>query len=99
MANSENQAEMEAMAARASMREAKAATKEDLREMADSARAAAVHGTEFAKEAARTYYSEGKERVLRTEDEIEAYVRAHPMKAMLICGGIGALLGFLCARR
>ncbi len=50
-------------------------------------------------ERARNLYRKGKDKVLEAEDNFETYVGAHPIKTVLVAGGIGLAVGFLLGRR
>ena len=55
------------------------------------------------RERARNLAQKAKDRAVELEGEFEGYVRAHPVKAVAMAAGVGALLGFaigaLVARR
>jgi ElaB/YqjD/DUF883 family membrane-anchored ribosome-binding protein len=52
-----------------------------------------------ATEIASEYYQQGREQVLALEQTIEAQIRDKPIQSLLIAGGVGLLIGFLCRRR
>jgi len=56
-----------------------------------------------AREKAESVYRRSKERALEMEGEFEDYVRAKPVKSVLIAAGVGAgiglVLGVLLGRR
>jgi ElaB/YqjD/DUF883 family membrane-anchored ribosome-binding protein len=52
-----------------------------------------------ATEIASDYYQQGREQVLALEQAVEAQIRDKPIQSLLIAGGVGLLLGFLCRRR
>ena len=52
-----------------------------------------------ARERAKGYYQQGKEKLGTYEETVEEYVRERPVKAILIAAGIGVLLGVLLGRR
>jgi ElaB/YqjD/DUF883 family membrane-anchored ribosome-binding protein len=52
-----------------------------------------------ADERVRNLYRKGKEKVIEAEENFESYVRAHPVKSVLVAGGVGLAVGFLLGRR
>jgi ElaB/YqjD/DUF883 family membrane-anchored ribosome-binding protein len=50
-------------------------------------------------ERARNLYRKGKDKAIEVEDNFENYVGAHPIKSVLVAGGIGLAVGFLLGRR
>lgn len=52
-----------------------------------------------ATEIAAAYYQQGREQVLALEQAVEAQIREKPIRSLLIAGGLGLLIGFLCRRR
>jgi hypothetical protein len=52
-----------------------------------------------AEERVRNLYRKGKEKVIEAEESFESYVRAHPVKSVLVAGGVGLAVGFLLGRR
>lgn len=59
----------------------------------------AFHETDVTAERADTIYQKGKERVLLAEESFETYVRAHPIKSVLVASGIGLACGVLLGRK
>jgi hypothetical protein len=55
--------------------------------------------TEVANGETRSFYQKGKEKVLRAEENFEGYVRAHPIKTVLMATGVGLVIGALLGRR
>jgi ElaB/YqjD/DUF883 family membrane-anchored ribosome-binding protein len=54
--------------------------------------------TTQGKEIATEYYEQGREQVLAWQHQLENQVRAKPLQALLIAGGIGALFALLRRR-
>ncbi len=52
-----------------------------------------------ADERVRHLYRQGKEKVIEAEENLESYIRAHPVKSVLVVGGVGLAVGFLLGRR
>lgn len=51
------------------------------------------------EERARSVYQKGKEKALQAEEHFENYVRAHPVKSVLIATGVGLAFGVLLGRK
>ena len=51
-----------------------------------------------AKETVSEYYEQGRETLRALPQTVEAQIRAHPLEAMLLAGGVGLLLGLLWRR-
>jgi ElaB/YqjD/DUF883 family membrane-anchored ribosome-binding protein len=52
-----------------------------------------------ARDRVRQLYRQGKERAVEVEEGFEDYVRAHPIRSVLVAGGVGLAVGFLFGRR
>jgi ElaB/YqjD/DUF883 family membrane-anchored ribosome-binding protein len=72
---------------------------QSLREMADVAKETGREQIDRARERAVEYYEEGRERVRMWGENLEAYVQEQPLRALLIAGGVGLLLGIIFKRR
>lgn len=64
------------------------------RELSQKAQDLTTQGKEIATE----YYEQGREQVLAWQHQLENEVRAKPLQALLIAGGIGVLFGLLRRR-
>ena len=53
---------------------------------------------EHLRESAQDYFEQGRAKAEEWTGNVESYVQEQPMKALLIAGGIGLLLGFLWRR-
>jgi len=51
------------------------------------------------KETVTEYYEQGRENLQDLNQTMEAQIRARPIQALLVAGGIGVLLGLLWLRR
>jgi ElaB/YqjD/DUF883 family membrane-anchored ribosome-binding protein len=51
-----------------------------------------------AKEAVSEYYEQGRESLQALPQTMEAQIRARPLQALLVAGGVGLLLGLLWRR-
>ena len=56
----------------------------------------AVHG---AADAARDAYESAKNRATELEDTLEKAIRKHPIRSILVAGGVGLVLGLILTRR
>jgi ElaB/YqjD/DUF883 family membrane-anchored ribosome-binding protein len=76
---------------------------ESLADEIPAAAASLAGRIERAGERAGDLYQRAKTRAIDKEAEFEDYVKEHPVKSVLVAGGVGAgiglLLGFLFARR
>jgi ElaB/YqjD/DUF883 family membrane-anchored ribosome-binding protein len=52
-----------------------------------------------AEERVRNLYRKGKDKAIEVEENFETYVRAHPIKTVLVASGVGLAIGFLLGRR
>jgi ElaB/YqjD/DUF883 family membrane-anchored ribosome-binding protein len=68
---------------------------EKAQELGAKAQELGTQATEIAAE----YYQQGREQVLALEQAVEAQIRDKPIQSLLIAGGVGLLIGFLCRRR
>lgn len=73
--------------------------KDDLRGLTKTAKEVAQDKLGEVKQKAAGYVDEGKQKVVRAEDQVESYIREQPLKSVLIAAGAGVLLGFLLSRR
>jgi len=71
----------------------------DLKEMGDIVRDAAQEKLGQVRENATEYYEQGRENVHGVLCNFEQYVRARPVKSVLIAAGIGLLFGRFWMRR
>jgi ElaB/YqjD/DUF883 family membrane-anchored ribosome-binding protein len=69
--------------------------REKAQELGTKAQELGTQATEIAAE----YYQQGREQVLALEQAVEAQIREKPIRSLLIAGGLGLLIGFLCRRR
>jgi len=75
------------------------AVREDLGQLGRLAKQAAKEKLEEAREVAADYYDQGRKKADELETQLADYVRARPLKSVLIAAGIGALFGILISRR
>jgi ElaB/YqjD/DUF883 family membrane-anchored ribosome-binding protein len=73
--------------------------KEDLGQLGKLAKDATREKLGEAREAAADYYEKGRVKAGELESQLTDYVRAKPLKSVLIAAGVGALLGILASRR
>jgi len=52
-----------------------------------------------AKETVSEYYEQGRESLRALPQTLEEQIRARPLEALLVAGGVGLLLGLLWQRR
>lgn len=52
-----------------------------------------------ARDTAREYLERGKERAIAMEEGLESYIQDHPVRSILIAGGVGIVIGALLFRR
>jgi ElaB/YqjD/DUF883 family membrane-anchored ribosome-binding protein len=71
----------------------------DLKEMGDIVRDAAQEKLGQVRENATEYYEQGRDNVHGVLCNFEQYVRARPVKSVLIAAGIGLLFGRFWMRR
>jgi ElaB/YqjD/DUF883 family membrane-anchored ribosome-binding protein len=71
----------------------------NIREMGSQVRQTAQEKIEQMRQQASEYYEQGRERAREIQQNLEGYVQEKPIKALLIAGGIGLLLGVLWKRR
>ena len=71
----------------------------DLKEMGGIVRDAAQEQLGQVRENATEYYEQGRDNVHGVLCDVEQYVRARPVKSVLIAAGIGLLFGRLWMRR
>ncbi len=72
---------------------------EDLGQLGRLAKDATKEKLGEAREIAAGYYEKGRIKAGEMESQLTDYVRAKPLKSVLIAAGIGALLGILVSRR
>lgn len=72
---------------------------EDLKELGKIGRDVAGEKIGDARQAASDLIDQGRRRAGDLEDQLTDYVRAQPMKSLVVAVGIGALLGALLNRR
>ena len=72
---------------------------QDLRDVAGAVRDVAGEQYENVRQRASDYVQQGRERVMEWEEGIEGYVKDNPVRALLIAGGVGLLVGLLWRRR
>ena len=70
----------------------------NLRDTASQLRDTATEQFQNARETASEYYEAGKEKASQWEEQIEAYVREQPLKALAIAAGVGIVLGVIWKR-
>ena len=81
------------------LRQQTGAVREDLGELGRLAKQAAREKIDEARETAADYYDQGRKKADELEDQLADYVRAKPLKSILIAAGVGALFGILISRR
>jgi ElaB/YqjD/DUF883 family membrane-anchored ribosome-binding protein len=81
-----------AKSAREQLREQAATVADDLRKLGRISQ-------EAAKDVASEYLDAGKHKLDEVEDRVVSYIRAKPVKSVLIATGAGLLLGYLFSRR
>ena len=72
---------------------------EDLGQLGKLAKDATKEKLGEAREVAADYFEKGRVKAGELETQLTDYVRAKPLKSVLIAAGIGALLGILVSRR
>src|SRR4029079_15803725 len=65
----------------------------NLKDMGSSVKAAAQEQIERVRDTATEYYEQGRDKFMEAEDGFEEYVRAQPLKSILIAAGLGYLIG------
>jgi ElaB/YqjD/DUF883 family membrane-anchored ribosome-binding protein len=81
------------------LREQTETVREDIRKLGHLAKGAAQEKLDIAREKATEAYERGRVKVSEAEDRLVDYVRAKPLKSVLVAAGLGALIGILWARR
>jgi ElaB/YqjD/DUF883 family membrane-anchored ribosome-binding protein len=72
---------------------------EDLKDMGGTVKDAAQEKLREVRENATEYYEQGRDNVHGVLCDFEQYVRARPLKSVLIAAGIGLLFGRFWMRR
>jgi len=72
---------------------------EDLKEMGATVKDAAQEKIREVRENATEYYEQGRDDVHGVLCDFEQYVRARPLKSVLIAAGVGLLFGRFWMRR
>lgn len=72
---------------------------EDIGQLGKLAKNATREKLGEAREVAADYYEKGRVKAGELETQLTDYVRAKPLKSVLIAAGVGALLGILASRR
>ena len=72
---------------------------DDLKEMGGIARGAAQEKLREVRENATEYYEQGRDNIHGVLCDFEQYVRARPVRSVLIGAGIGLLFGRFWMRR
>ena len=67
-------------------------------EMAGDIRDAAAEKYQNVRDAAERGYEQGREKVQEWQHDLEDYIQAQPVKALLIAAGVGMVLGILWKR-
>ncbi len=70
-----------------------------LRRSAEKAERAIEGKLHAARDTAREYLERGKERAIAMEEGLESYIQDHPVRSILIAGGVGIVIGALMFRR
>ncbi|HEV8604173.1 MAG TPA: hypothetical protein VGQ99_02330 [Tepidisphaeraceae bacterium] len=83
-----------AQEAKEKLREMGSAASEQVNQLKESANEYYQQGREKAQE----YYEQGRQKAMEMEQNLEAYVREQPLKAVMIAAGVGLLLGILWRR-
>ncbi len=73
--------------------------KDAAQEKLDEARARANEAYERGRARATEAYERGREKATEVEEQVVEYIRAKPLKSVLIAAGVGAFVGILFARR
>lgn len=81
------------------LRQQAATVREDLRELGRLTKEAAQEKLGVATETVGEYLDQGRRKAGEMEEKLETYVRAKPMKSVLIAAGVGMLCGFFLSRR
>jgi len=81
------------------LREQAATIRDDVRELGGITRDAAKETLSSARHATSEFIEEKKEQVSEYEDQLIGYVRAKPVKSLVIAAGVGALLGMVIRGR
>jgi len=81
------------------MRQHAQAVREDLGNLGRAAKTVAQEKLDDARRYAGEQLDQGKQKASEIEDQVEEYIRAKPLKSMLIAAGAGALIGYLLGRK
>ena len=73
--------------------------RDDIRKLGNLAKDAAQEKLEEARQGTADYYGQGRNRASQLEEQLVDFVRAKPIRSVLIAGGMGMLLGIIWARR
>ena len=71
---------------------------EDVKELGHAALGQAEEALHEARLRGRELADSGRERMVDARQDLESYVRTHPMKSLLIAAGVGSLLSLLIRR-
>lgn len=82
-----NESSYSSQSSKDALRDQAQQVKEDVREMG-----------RLAKQAATDQVERARDRGLELEDQVLDYVRAQPLKSVLIAAGVGVVLGFVWRR-
>lgn len=75
------------------------AVKDVAQDKLEDARRRAVEYVDEGKQRTAQYYEKGKHEATRLENQVEDYIRSHPLQSVLIATGAGVVLGLLLRRR
>jgi ElaB/YqjD/DUF883 family membrane-anchored ribosome-binding protein len=70
----------------------------NIRDTASQLRDQATEQFQSARDSATEYYQAGREKASQWEEEVEAFVRDQPLKALAIAAGVGLVLGVIWKR-
>ena len=72
--------------------------RDTLHQAGSAAKEAAQSGWEAARHTAGEYLGQGREKAMAFEHSVEGQIKARPLGAILVAGGIGFLIGMLLRR-
>jgi len=72
---------------------------DDIHDVRDAAKRAAMHGADAIRETAGEYLDRGRTRAREMGETVHGHLREQPVKSLAIAGAIGFILGMLWVRK
>jgi len=72
---------------------------DDIGDVREAAKRAAMHGAEAIRETAHDYLDRGRTRAREVGETVHGHLREQPVKSLVIAGAVGFILGMLWVRK